>query len=152
MFRLFKKKPDPSPMFSDGRWCIAQGNFNGEPVIVRVNIVLKPFAGKTDHNLKIGFAIPLNDPHPGGWPNPEENEQIGRIEDRIYQVLKEKGSVVQALTITMGTFKELVFYAKPDMDVKRAHEQLMDEIESHKVQCYAQIEDDWKTYKEWADN
>jgi hypothetical protein len=150
MFRFFKKRPDPSQMFADGQWRVSEGEYDGDPIIVRFNAILKPFAGKTDHNLKIGFAIPLNNPNPGGMPNPEENDQIAAIEDRINVALQEKGSVVPALVITMGTFKEFVFYAKPDLDVKSAHEQLMTEITSHEIQCIARIEENWETYKEWA--
>ena len=62
MFDLFKKKPNPSEMFADGDWCISHGEYDGNPIIVRFNAVLKPFVGKTDYNLKIGFAVPLNEP------------------------------------------------------------------------------------------
>jgi hypothetical protein len=84
-------------------------------------------------------------------PDPEENAQIGEYEDRISEVLQAHGSAVQALAITMGTFKEFVFYAHPDIDVKTVHEQLKSEIETHEVQCVARIEEDWATFKEWAD-
>ena len=151
MFGFLKKKKTPqSAFFDDGQWHLGQGEYEGDPIMVRINAALKPFAGQTDHTLKIGFAIPLNQPNPGGMPDPEENDQIGAYEDRITEVLQLKGSAVQALAITMGTFKEFVFYALPDMDVQAVHEQLMDEIESHEVQCIARIEEDWATYKEWA--
>ncbi len=150
MFGLFKKKPDQSEMFADRQWNIMEGEYEDGPVLVRFNAALKPFAGKTDYKLKIGFAIPLNSPNPGGMPEPEENEQIGPIEDRILEVLQEKGAVVQALAITMGTFKEFVFYAKPGLNVKGAHEQLKAEIQSHEVQCYAETENDWATFKEYG--
>jgi hypothetical protein len=120
---LFRKEPDPGQLFADGAWSVAQGRLEGEPVIVRVNDNLKPFAGKSDHTLKIAFAVPLNRPNPGGLPSPEEKEQCGPIEHRIVQVPRESGSVVQALAITMGTFKEFVFYTKPksSADVRAIH-------------------------------
>ena len=148
---LFGKQPDSGRLFADGAWRVAQGEIEGSPVIVRVNDNLKPFVGKSDHTLKIGFAVPLNNPNPGGLPTPEENEQLGPIEDRILQVLRESGSVVEALAITMGTFKEFVFYTKPNTDVRAIHERLMDEIKTHDVQCYAEIEAKWDPYKQWAD-
>ncbi len=147
---LFGKQPDAGLLFGDGSWRVAQGLIEEAPVILRVNDNLKPFVGKSDHTLKIGFAIPLNNPNPGGLPNPEENEQLGSIEDRITQVLREKGSVVEALAITMGTFKEFVFYARPSMPVQAIHEKLMGEIKTHEVQCYAEIEPKWDTYRQWA--
>lgn len=68
-------------------------------------------------------------------PDPDENAQIGADENRITEVQQSKGSAVQALAITMGTFKEFVSYARPDMEVKAVHEQRVGEIKTHDVQC-----------------
>jgi hypothetical protein len=106
--------------------------------------------GKSDYTLKIGFAIPLNEENVGGLPNSEENEQLGQVEDQILQVLGEQAPVVEAFVVTTGTFKEFVFYAKPGLDVKSAHEKLMREIKTHEVQCYAEIDAKWDTYREWV--
>ena len=147
MFGLFKKKPDPDEIFSDGTWQLSQSVSGENPIIVRTNTHLKPFAGNTELTLKIGFAVPLNAPNPGGLPDPSENQAIADIEDKIIGALTSAGSVVQALAISTGTFKEFVFYAKPDIDVKSVHESLMSEITSHDIQCYAEIEPKWETYK-----
>lgn len=144
MFEFFKKKPDSSLMFDDSNWQVGQGEYDGNPILIRINANLKPFTGKTDHNLKISFAIPLKQPNPGAMPHPEENKELGAIEDKILEILKSKGSVVQALAITMGTFKELVFYAVANLDVKAAHEEIMERIKSHEVQCIANIEKNGK--------
>jgi hypothetical protein len=150
MFGRFRKKKDLSLMFDEHNWQVAQISFEGNPLIIRINDSLKSFIGKTDHTLKIGFAIPLNHPNPGGMPLPEENQEINLIEDEIVEALKRQGSVVQALTITSGTFKEFVFYTKLDMDVKSVHENLQASISSHEVQCVAQIENNWETYKDFT--
>ncbi|MES9962217.1 MAG: hypothetical protein ABW116_01635, partial [Candidatus Sedimenticola sp. 20ELBAFRAG] len=57
---------------------------------------------------------------------------------------------VQALAITMGNFKEFVFYAPTNFDVHSVHEQLMKEVKSHEIQCMAQVEEDWASYANWA--
>lgn len=150
MFGLFKKKDDISGMFKDGDWRVLQGDHNGNPIFVRVNNALSNYIGKTDHTLKIGFAIPLNDPNPGGMPTPEENEELASVEDQIINVVRKHGSAVQALAITMGTFKEFVFYAPKNFNVQSAREQLMEKVKSHQVQCMAQIEEDWASYTNWA--
>lgn len=147
---LFKKKLDPSRMFADDNWKVAQGKYEGNPIIVRINANLHPFVGKSDHTLKIGFAIPLNNPHPGEMPDPEENILIAAIEDQITGNLNAKGSAVLALAITMGTFKEFVYYAKPGIDIASIHQELMTNIKSHDIQCIASIENKWETYREWA--
>ena len=151
MFGLFKKRPEMEQMFADGNWRLSQGQYNGDPIIVRINSNLSPFVGKSDYTLKIGFAIPLRNPRPGEMPTPEENDAIGRIEDQIFDAIRVKGSAVQALAITMGTFKEFVYYTKPDIDVASIHKGLMASIKSHEVQCIARIEENWDTYRKWAD-
>lgn len=150
MFGIFKKKHDPSEIFSGQDWRIVQGEFQGNPLVVRVNSHLAAFAGDTELKLKIGFAVPLNTQVPGGLPEPEENYAIGAIEDKIIGALETKGPVVQALAITTGTFKEFVFYARPDIDIKSVHEALMRDISSHEIQCTAEMDPGWETYKQWA--
>lgn len=150
MFGLFQSKPNPEDIFAEGTWQISQGDSSGNPIIVRVNTHLKAFAGHTKLTVKIGFAVPLNSPNEGGLPEPEENRILDEVEDKIANELARTGEAVQALAITTGTFKEFVFYAKPGLDIKALHEKLMSEITTHEVQCYAEMEPDWATYKEFV--
>lgn len=150
MFGLFKNKPNPDDIFAEGTWQVSQGDSGGNPIIVRANTHLKPFAGHTKLTVKIGFAVPLNSPNEGGLPEPDENLILDEIEDKIANELTRTGESVQALAITTGTFKEFVFYAKPGLDIKALHEKLMSEITTHEVQCYAEMEPDWATYNEFA--
>lgn len=150
MFGLFKKKPDPNDIFSDGTWQISQGTSGETPIIVRRNTHLEPFAGKTALTLKIGFAIPLNAPNPGGMVDPEENEVVANIEDMIIEALRAVGPSVHALAISTGTYKEFVFYARPDIDIKTVHEELMQGVKSHEIQCYAEMDPKWETYKDYV--
>lgn len=150
MFGLFNKKPDPNEIFSDGTWQISQGTSGETPIIVRRNTHLEPFAGETALTLKIGFAIPLNTPIPGGLPDPDENEAISNLEDIIFDALRASGPSVFALVISTGTFKEFVFYAQPGIDIKTVHEELVQNIKSHEIQCYAEMDPKWETYKEFV--
>lgn len=151
MFGLFKKKANTNDIRPDSQWRVAQGEHEGSPVLVRINASLESLAGNGELPLKIGFAIPFNHPNAGGMPDPEENRQLESIEDRIFEVLLSKGAVKFALVLTMGAFKEFVFYSVSTLDIKAAHEQLMGEIASHELQCYACIEEGWETYREWTD-
>jgi hypothetical protein len=150
MFNLFKKRSKQDSMFDNERWAVGMIEYDGYPIILRINTGLKPFVGTSDHTLRISFAMPFKHANPGGMPDIEENMLFDQFEERILAVLKSRGSVVQAITITTGTAKEHVFYAQPELDVKAAHEQLMQEITSHELQCIADIEEDWATYKTWS--
>lgn len=45
-------------MSDDSQWNVERGEHDGDPIRIRINAALKPFASRTDHNLNIGFAIP----------------------------------------------------------------------------------------------
>ena len=144
--------PDDFYGFPTGPWRYVEGRYDdNKPILVRFNEGLHAIIDNTDHIARIGFAIPLNYPNPGGFPHPDENDQIGEIEDCIRAAMTAEGSNTQALALTTGTFKEFVFYAQPDFDVKVVHEKLMDEIESHEVQCCAYVDREWKLFQEWSD-
>ncbi|WP_445370100.1 DUF695 domain-containing protein (plasmid) [Methylomonas sp. HW2-6] len=150
MFGLFKKVHDSSMMFADDNWQVAQGEYDGSPIVVRINANLRSFVGNSELVLKIGIAIPLNNPRHGEMPDPEENKTVSIIEDKVLEMLKSKGSAVQALAITTGTFKEFVYCTKPEIDVASFHQELKNGIPSHNVQCIATIEKNWETYMQWA--
>jgi len=150
MLKIFNKKHDINDMFCDGKWSVHQGQYDGKPIVVRINEALLPYVGKTDYTMRIGFAIPLKQPNEDGLPNQDENKIIEEIEDKITQIITKNKTAIEAMAITMGTFKEFVFYSKPDFNIKNAHETLKKEIISHDVQCYASMDDNWATYTEWA--
>lgn len=117
MFGIFGKKPDVRRMFDDGKWQVAQGEYDGNPIIVRYNGALRQFVGESDHTLKIAFAIPLNTPSENGLPPAVENQELQLVEGKILDAVRSRTSVVQALAITTGTLKEYVFYTRRDINV-----------------------------------
>ena len=134
------------------QWTLAK-NIDGEgnPILVMFNSALKAIAGRTSYTIRIGFAVPLKTTDPSGIPNPDEIDQVNGIAKHIEKRLSAQGSAIKALAITAGTFKEFVFYAQPGLDVQAVHEQLMDEIESHEVHCYARMDENWDAFREWSE-
>lgn len=128
-------------------WSVASGESGGGPLILRINESAKVLAGHPALSLKLGFAIPLNQPIEGGLPDASENEGLAAVEDRIAQRVLEGASGIHALTLTNGVMKELVFYMAPGLDVAALHGALREEVRSHDVQCMAAEEPGWETFR-----
>lgn len=144
--------PDGLPAIRDDSqsWGLAQGQIGGEEVILRYNETAKTWANHPELPLKLGFAIPLNSPNPGGLPDPEENEQLNDVEDIIVSELMSHTKGIQALAITNGKMKEFVFYIPTGADIKTIHETLQQSITTHEVQCIALMEPKWDTFWEFS--
>ena len=133
-----------------GDWGIGTVELESGPLLVRYNASMERLADPSTFPIKIGMAVPFNDPNPGGMPNPDEAKQVQAVEDEILRQLGAVGPYAHALVLTTGVFREFVFYVPPDFDVKAVHEAIMAQVETHKVQCHAQPEPDWSTWRDWT--
>ncbi len=130
---------------------MAQGEIDGEPILVRSNQALKPFIGKTDFVVKVGIAMAVNTKNTEtGLPGPEENEQLSIIEDLALEILPKYADGFQALAITTGDMKEFIFYVKETADIEGFHKEMMSKVNTHEVTCKGCIEKKWETFKEWG--
>ena len=144
----FTKKHIPLnlPRPQESKWDVLQGQHNGEPIIVRRNASIRSLKGHPELPIKIGFAIPLKVQNKGGLPDPAENEAMVKLEDLIEEEVLKDHTAVLAMIITMGTFKEYVFYAKAGTDIGATHRRLMGMVKDYEVQCVGQSDPDWAAY------
>jgi len=146
-----KKHPELSiPPEDKQRWTVAQGQHGGGPLVVRVNEAGRELAGHPDLSIKLGFAIPLNRPTEGGLPDPEENAELGAVEDLIAERVLTGHVGLHAMTLTTGVMKEFVFYIAPGRDIAALHSALREEVSSHDVQCMAIKEPNWDSFREFV--
>lgn len=128
-------------------WKVAQGSHDGDPLILRFNTTAQEIAGHPTLPIKLGFGVPLNHPDEGGLANAEENAQLGAIEDLIAERVLEAAVGVHVMTLTSGVMKEFVFYIAPGPDIAALHAALRAEIPSHDLQCLAEEEPDWSSFR-----
>ena len=145
-FSKSKEKLDIPPE-EEHEWGVAQGKFDGAPVIIRYNKTAARFAGHSDLPLKLGFAVPLNSPNDGGLPDTEENAELDVIEDLIDRKVMAATRGVYALALTTGLMKEFVFYIAPGADIAILHEEVRNQVSSHDVQCMAVEERKWESFR-----
>lgn len=138
------------PPEEEQRWSVAQAEHDGVVLVVRCNETAGEWAGHAELPVKLGFAIPLNRPNPGGLPNPAENAELGEVEDLIARLVPAAAVGVHALTLTTGETKELVFYIAPGADIAKLHDDIREQVASHDVQCLAVEDRKWRTYRAFA--
>lgn len=135
------------PPQDEQRWRIAQGDYEGRPLLVRFNEAGRELAGHPGLPIKLGFAVQLHRPHEGGLPDADENEELGVLEDLIAQRVLADAVGLHAMTLTTGTMKEYVFYIAPGLDIARLHAALRKDVATHDLQCMAVEEPGWASFR-----
>lgn len=139
----------PSPL-TDGAWTLMSGEYDGAPLLARYNQSAQAWCAHPRLPIKLGFAIPLNEPNPGGLPSPSENQQLDAIEDLILASVAAATPAMSALALTNGVMKELIFYIPAGVDIEALHRSIAASVPTHEVQCMAVVETDWDTYRQFT--
>jgi hypothetical protein len=146
---LFKKAMG-SPFDTPDEWAVLRGNYEGRPMLVRVNVALRALAGHPDYGTQIGVDVPLNSPRDDGFPTPEEDQQLGAIQDRLQQELEATKRAVLTAVITTSGMREFVFYAATREWIEEWAPRFDHAVDSHTVQVIAQSDPDWSVYWQFA--
>ncbi len=137
-------KPEDLPIGEE--WRVAEGEHNGNPMIVRMNAAYRRFSGVQGYTHQVGIAMPLVDPEPSGLPSSAENADLDTIEDDLCGLLQSANESIFVAAITTSGMRELVFYTRDPEQVKQKLEQARSSIESHQIQLMIQPDDEWKIY------
>ena len=138
------------PPVESQRWTVAVAEMDDGPLLVRINDSARALAGHAGLPIKLGFAVPLNQPNPGGHPDAAENEALGAVEDLVAQRVFEATIGIQVLTLTNGVMKEFVFYIPAGVDIARLHEGLRADVTTHDLQCIAEQEPKWQSFRSFV--
>ena len=142
---IFRKRPQRKVSF-EGSWMVLTGTHEEKPLMARFDTSAEQLKGR--YSIQIGVAIPLNNPTPEGWPTPEEDAQLGKIEAKI--VSKAAKESVLAGVITTGGMREFVLYTNSANWIEAYHNSLSAEISTHAVQVMAKTDPDWSVYKSFV--
>lgn len=139
-------KLDPS----NDRWMLAETETDTGPVLVRINATAKNYLAQPELSVRLAFAMALKNSTGTGYPDPDENDRLSAVEDRIIAVVAAGAVGIHVLTLTDAKMKELVFYIQPGADIPVMHKELLRDVKTHKVQCMAVHDPDWETYRAFA--
>ena len=143
-FKGKTRSPEHLPI--DGPWSIAEGENDGNVMIVRSNAGYRDFGSVPGYEHQVGIAVPLRRPEPTGLPSPEENAELHEIENLICNSLQEQAESLLVAIITTSGMREFVLYTRDAQRVKRRFEELRNQITSHELQLIIQVDKDWGIY------
>jgi hypothetical protein len=148
MLGIFKRRQDQSPSVNEGRWAVARGTYEGQPVIVRLNKGAKSLIGRPEYSFRVGIAVPFQAPDERGFPPQSEMRALDRIEDAVDRALEEPGKAVHVATITTAGMREFVFYTGNTETVLTKINRLRTSTTSHEIQSMSVADPEWTMYKE----
>lgn len=134
---------------TESSWAIGQGENEGLPLLLRSNSSAAPLIGHPEFGLRVGIAVPFNEPTENGLPSPEESEQLFAIEDLLTSHLEANQQAILVLVITTGNMREFIFYAGDKETIDSSLTKACSNIPSHEIQCYIESDPQWDLYQEY---
>ncbi|WP_218933443.1 DUF695 domain-containing protein [Rubripirellula lacrimiformis] len=132
-----------------GKWTLRKVPLKRGTLLVSINEAAVPYVGNPKLGIKLGFAIPYNLPPDAGAPDPEENDDVSKLEDAICEIVAAQTTGIHVLTLTAPDAKELVFYVTEGVDVAQLHELARAKTDNYDVQCMAQRDPQWLSFQEF---
>jgi hypothetical protein len=143
-------KLDELPPVSEHQWAVAQGQHDGDAVVVQYNETVKRYAAHPELGFQVGVAVPLNSPNPGALPTPEESEQLHSLEDRLEEMVARDRVAILVAILTTGTMREFVLYTGDPEAVRVRLEEFQRSVVNHEVQFMIQPDPEWSVYHRLA--
>lgn len=141
-----RKRPSVVQAAAAPAWQVGESASEGVPLVVRVNAAFRQATDRSDYAIRIGVAIPLNDPDEAGLPQGDELEELNDIEDTLVEGAAEHAVIVCVLTTT--AMREFVFHSQTSDWIEQFHRAMKEAISGHQVQVMAQRDPEWSVYEQ----
>ena len=148
--RLGRRYPKKNELALQDRWSVSQGEYDGKPMIVRLNTGVDPAVGHPEFAHQVGIAVPLHSPDQNGFPGPEESGQLDAIEDLLVARLGVARQCLHVATISTSGMREFVFYTSEPETAHKTLTQLESSGLSHELQHFIQKDPEWNVYRQLA--
>ena len=128
------------------RWSLYKIESDTENLIIRLDLSYKNNFNNSEYPIKMGIAIKVE----------KQSQEIEKLKYKIEDYLNDyfnKDEIGFLVAIITGMQKDNMFieflsYVKKDsIDFSNFHEQLKKEFNLYDLQMYAEVENDWDTYK-----
>lgn len=120
---------------------------DGKAFVVNFNKALDSLMANPEYPFQIGIAYAIKNPSPNGFPTREENEKTFKIEDRIKEVFEKDDFAHFICSITGGSAKEYILYAKDRQEAEHRFSSLHQETTEYYLQLVIQNDPNWQVYK-----
>ncbi|MQA06562.1 MAG: DUF695 domain-containing protein [Streptosporangiales bacterium] len=126
-------------------WNLLHGDHGGHPMLVRLNTGAAALAHRGTHDIRIGVAVPFNEPDPDGLPEMVEGDVLTVFEDLLIDMAGNRGTLVAV--ITAAGMREFVLYASDEQWIDDFQRALKSAMPSHQVQVVAERDPEWDLYR-----
>jgi hypothetical protein len=146
----FKRRKHAGEASDHGSWSVAQGQYNGAPLFVRIRQGARAVFAGGAYMHRVGIAVPLREPDRNGLPQGAEFNDLARIEDILASALEREGKSVHVLSITTNGMREYVFYTSDPDGVSGAFLTLQAQVRSHQLQLSIEPDPMWEVYGQFT--
>jgi hypothetical protein len=136
----------------DDTWQVAQGEYNGKPIYIRIRIGLIDAVAHPQYPFQVGIATPLINPTSEGLTTNEEANELFQVEDLLQSLFENNEHGVFVLTITTNGMREFVFYVsewKPEVYAQKVKE-INSQFKERELQFMIQEDQSWDTFKSYS--
>jgi len=81
-----RSKHEPLTVDTSGPWSVIKEEYDGKPLVVRVNEGLRTITGHKRYPRQAGIAIRCNTPDEHGFPSPSDTTAFDAFEDQFEQL------------------------------------------------------------------
>jgi hypothetical protein len=150
MLGLGRKTAPSLDRFSIENWDVRQGEYEGRPVIARINRMAAKYVGHPELPVRLGVTVAFHSPNEHGFCNKEEGEQVGVIEDQLIEALAAEKIGYLVLVITTNGNREFVFYVRDGGKALAAASQVAAKSASHRIQSGTLDDPEWSYFARFA--
>jgi hypothetical protein len=133
------------------RWAIFQGEYDGKPLIARINRSAKRYTRGKAYPYQVGCAVPFHQAAANGMPSESELADLAVLEDALRAELEANGKSFLVLVITTNGMREFVFYTSDAQFVEEQCKKVGDTVSSHDFQLIIQHDPNWSVYQRFVD-
>lgn len=144
----FKKKHPNIPDTIEDSWALFESEWEGKPLIARVNSALKSFIGHPQYQHQVGVTVPFRSPDENGFPPSDESAELTEIEELLCSKLETRNESLFAAVITTSGMREFVFYTCNPKGVEAKLKEMTQTVQSHRIQGMIRPDEDWGVYRQ----
>jgi hypothetical protein len=148
MLSFLNKKAGVYP--TDSKWMLYQGQNDGKPMFVRRNDSAKQLQEKFKFDFIVGVSIPFLNSNLEGFPQGEESELFGQIEDDLFDLFEKEQSAIVVLIITTGGMREFISYSQNPSVLEKCIDDLKQKYIRYNFQVYIEEDKKWSLYSRFV--
>jgi hypothetical protein len=147
---LFRRtSQEPIAALPAGPWSVRDCQYEGRPMILRLNAGIAEHAGHRRFPVRAGIAVQFNRPDERGYPSQEEMARLDGFEEEFVERFCGDDTTLAAV-ITTGGMREFLFYCHSEQAFRERFREWARTPKSHRIQMVIARDRSWDVYRTLA--